>query len=556
MNELDIYEKLKKNFVLVEKEQIEFLAKNTKKVALSVDESVDFLNQQAMTYILTNYSSNVLDVANNSLDFVSVGYISNGDYNKIGSMRKNDFAKLAIKLAHMGKLDNNPQLLKVIKELERLTDPQQIASSTFSMKIDGKSYNFDARAIVQFLTEGYKNYNYRDVPNDFSGLSQNEFFYVLKTFITVNKLKFRFRFDSATQRFLDKILSDYFANTVQFNKFLSTRDDNAGDFLLNDEFVHQILDDMPKKYNSIQKAIYVYIKLCKVLTYDPEFYANNQKGMIARKHEDITRLSTINASNNQIVCYEFAQIYGQFLSQLGINYEVMGPISYGAAHSNILFRAGDFIVSADSVTSILGGDLYNAKINNELVGLVCKNKNIKTIRQFKKICKSVYLDIVSKERTEKSDESVFEEFLAMFNALCKEEPVSKQDKFKIFELQSQDVNLPPIEKITYLMQLAKNIFAQERHSGKFDAIIVSRKTMSGLTIKSEPIIVFAVNDLSFKTNLNDTTYYLVGVDGLMKPVQKSELNMMLSSGMIKYINAGARVRHLIPGFETEVQNVR
>ena len=555
MSKLDIYEKIKKNFVIIEKGESEFFAKNIKKVALSVNESVDFFNLKAMTYLLTNYSDNVLDVFSNGLDYVSVGYISNGDYNKIGSMKKNDFAKLAIKLAQMGKLNNNPQISETIKELEKLTSVQQIEPSTFSIKIDGRNYDFDTLTIVQFLTEGYKNYDYRVVPNDFSGLSQNEFFYVLKTFIIEKKLKYKFRFDNATERFLNKILSDHFANTVHFNKFLSTRDDNLGEFLLDEEFVHQILDDMPKKYNSIQKAIYVYIKLCKVLTYDPEFYANSQRGMVARKHEDITRLSTINAKNTQIVCYEFAQIFGQFLAKLDINYEVMGPLKYGTAHSKISFRAGDFIVSADSVTSILGGDLYNAKINNELVGLVCKNKNIKTRAQFKKICTSVYLDIISKERLEKSDESIFEEFLQMFNTLCKEESVSKQDKFKIFEKQSQDVNLPTIEKITYLMQLAKNIFAREKRLGKFDATIVSRKTISKLTIKSEPIIVFAFNDFSFKTNINDTTYYFVGIDGLKKPVPKNELNMMLGSGMIKYIG-GAKARHYIPGFEAEEQNVR
>ena len=61
--------------------------------------------------------------------------------------------------------------------------------------------------------------------------------------------------------------------------------------------------------------------MCKLLTYDEEFYAVNQKGPLTEKHETIDNLAKISRSNNKVVCYEFNAIYAYMLKKIGINYK-------------------------------------------------------------------------------------------------------------------------------------------------------------------------------------------------------------------------------------------
>lgn len=550
------YEKLSKNYLIVENNDKDFFQKHTNKIALETGDVSGYFDKEAIIALLTNYSESLLRVANNDLEFISVGYFSNGDYSKICSMKKSDFAKLATKIAQMGKFDGNKEILNAIDKLTELTDPKKAVLPKFNVKIDKKKYSFDSNTIMQFLTDGYKNYNFKVHKENILGLPKDECFFMLKEFIYENKLREKYVFDKESQRFIDKILMDAYANTFHFNKILYTTDENLGEVKLDDEFVNLILCDMPKNYSKAEKAIYIYIKLCKVLTYDPEFYANSQKGMTAIKHKDLLRLETITKTNNQIVCYEFSQIYAILLNMVGINYEIIGNPEYGIGHRKIVFRADDFIVSADSVTSILGGDLYNAKINKKLDGLLCKNKNKQTVAKFNSFRRNVYQNLIINESSNQTDEDVFEEFLAMFDNFCKKEVLSIQQKKEIFEKQSKQTELPTTEKITHLMRIAKRIFYQETKQKKFDITIINGKKIQGLEIASKPLMVFAFNEQTFKQSPYYTSYYVVQDDGTLKEISREEINKNFDSGMFKYINAGVGGVHVIPGLQTEGQIVR
>ena len=103
--------------------------------------------------------------------------------------------------------------------------------------------------------------------------------------------------------------------------------------------------------------------------------------------EDLQRLNT--NKNNKLVCYEFNMIYSIFLNKLGINFISLdrcgSPIKdedYANVHASIKSKVGDYLVFADSVTSILGGDLINAKLDEPLLGITCKNNDLKMKKQF------------------------------------------------------------------------------------------------------------------------------------------------------------------------------
>ena len=75
-------------------------------------------------------------------------------------------------------------------------------------------------------------------------------------------------------------------------------------------------------------------------------------------------------------------------AKLGQEVVVHGTLSEG--HANLEFRSDKFLVSADSVTSILQGDIMQAKVNQPLVGLKCINRNQQTQQEFKDSLSKMY----------------------------------------------------------------------------------------------------------------------------------------------------------------------
>ena len=66
-----------------------------------------------------------------------------------------------------------------------------------------------------------------------------------------------------------------------------------------------IMDGFPYDASELEMAIYIYIKMCKVLTYDEEYYAVNQMGVATEKHRSTSHIALITPQNNQVVCFEF-----------------------------------------------------------------------------------------------------------------------------------------------------------------------------------------------------------------------------------------------------------
>jgi hypothetical protein len=155
--------------------------------------------------------------------------------------------------------------------------------------------------------------------------------------------------------------------------------------------------------------------MCKILTYDEEFYAVNQKGEVAKKHEQIENINNITPQNNKVVCYEFNAIYAKLLEELGINFEVKsatGKDDFGGGHAYLEFRDGKFLLMADSVISILNSDLFNAKMNLCLNGLSCINTNSDTRKEFQEIAAKVYGLIVLQEKESKEDfDEILEDYI-------------------------------------------------------------------------------------------------------------------------------------------------
>ena len=100
-----------------------------------------------------------------------------------------------------------------------------------------------------------------------------------------------------------------------FDKLLETKDTLYKEIELDKDFHDYIMNGMPDGATDIEKAVFVYLKMCRTLSYDEEFYARNQP---ADMHSSIDLVQHINLDNKDVVCYEFNLMYAKFLDELGI----------------------------------------------------------------------------------------------------------------------------------------------------------------------------------------------------------------------------------------------
>ena len=170
-------------------------------------------------------------------------------------------------------------------------------------------------------------------------------------------------------------------------------------FEINADIKNFVLKDMPSDLTKLEKAIYIYSKLCKILDYDMEYYNDNaNKKFIAEES-----ISDVDLSNNNVVCYTFSYIYSGLLREIGIDQIKEAKINKGEfvnKHASVEFVVDNIVIMADSTLAGAEiGDLTTLKVENKINGLRCSQFNIEKQNKVKQAKKKVEM-ILEKEKTD------------------------------------------------------------------------------------------------------------------------------------------------------------
>lgn len=202
----------------------------------------------------------------------------------------------------------------------------------------------------------------------------------------------------------------------------------------NEEFIEQIVSSIPSDLTLLEKTIYVYSKLCRVLSYDSTFFMNNKTENMLNPN----LMNTFDSDNNYVVCHGFAYIFASILRKIGIenikeNMTIVNDKFLG--HSNITYMVDENVIFADSTREVIGGDLEIHKFTNELHGIRCELYSKEKQDEFKKAKDKVsrlvqfedmMIDVTlpSKEEVEKLNQN---EKYILFNNLMKNTSLTKID---------------------------------------------------------------------------------------------------------------------------------
>ncbi|MGN1371217.1 MAG: hypothetical protein ACI4XM_02955 [Candidatus Coprovivens sp.] len=434
-------------------------------------------------------------------------------------------------------------------------------NNNYNITIEETKYSIPIEQIISFLNLSNEEFDQICKSNEIkeiNGIPKEHFVYAITKFFKEYKLLKSFQFPQSIIDKINAIDSLQKLDIEAVDKITIISDPNIDKIEVNEELKNTILENLPTDASELEKAIFIYIKMCKLLTYDDEFYAVNQMGQVARIHENINHVKEITPTNNKVVCYEFNAIYGKTLQEIGLTFSTDQALinGFGGGHANLKFRSSKFLVAADSVTSILLGDITKAKLNQPLVGLKCVNKNQQTQQEFNNALTKMYNLIINKEN-EKSVETSpstevtipqetlpeeqvptesFAETVAKYKRTTKQiVHISLAEKLDILMQKVNDSKLVGIDSLSYILHLRKVLFTEEERKENINISVIRDNELLEQTQSATASAIIAINESSFTNNPESTIYYVYHPKISFQKITLEELKNKFSNGTYDYI---------------------
>ena len=264
--------------------------------------------------------------------------------------------------------------------------------------VDGKQIE-----ITEYLKLLGKIFGNRDENGNFnSRLNIESDFYIQK----IEEYKSRY------SEIYDKINMDrYVKPEYEFRGFLNLdrffdqviRKDDEPDWNINENLYNAVMEDMPQDFSAEEKAMFIYCKLCKELSYDNGYFYRNilTNNRYTNKFEK-ENLEAIKPGD-KVTCWDFARIYAKFINQLDDNIEAV-IISEGRNKGHFLI--GFYTDNVSAMLEAINGktygtnDLMKAKNAIEFEGLeVISDRN----GLIKKALEKVYPIVFGKKQQSLQD---------------------------------------------------------------------------------------------------------------------------------------------------------
>lgn len=413
---------------------------------------------------------------------------------------------------------------------------KQLQNKTIQAKVDGITYNIPANKIVELLEFDTKTLNdYINTPNRKGSISKEAFLYIVRRLIIREELMDNFIFPENIEKRITDIVNYEILDFESQNTYLSDGNSLTSKTNLNPELIEAITKDIPANYSTLEKAIFIYIKMCKILSYNDEFFAAKQRGLAAEKHRMIDYIETISPQFPEVVCYEFNAIYAKMLHSLGINFQrecFSWKNKYGDGHENLSFRVGKYIIEADSSRQILTGDLFNAKVGNSIKGLKCRNQNFDTYMDFDEILRKVYKDI------KKEDKSTFSEALKEYEELtnAKQAHIPFNTRFDLFLEKIRTSSFNGLNIMSYILRLVNVLFTEEEREHYIDFEIIRDNNPKDEDKIVATCGIITMNEKGILKDEEHNKYYIY-INGELKRILKRTLIRNIITGTLGFIDS-------------------
>ncbi|MBQ9792290.1 MAG: hypothetical protein IJW32_00900 [Clostridia bacterium] len=452
----------------------------------------------------------------------------------------------------------DPKHIEMVPQLNYVYDQMLTVSSldslaemyqgTVTYDIDGNPTTFSPQSFFNLLRLSNDDFNFfvQNYDPATIGMPLEHFLYGFSQFTFDQKIYLKSYLDDCQLSRYQQIC-DYNVVDFQSLNYLPETDNQ----FLDRTHVHpalqeEILKDMPANYTDLQKAQYIYLKLCQTLTYDTEFYAVNQCGPRTNKHRKIEHIANITPENNQAVCYEIAAIYGKLLSvatdtvthDLIFKNSYFGHEAYGEDHVYTEFRCGKFMASADTVAGIFTSDMTQQKLGKPVTGIKCLNQSKETIREFNESLRIVKQDLQLQTQAKLQGQipTSFDEAIAMYRQETEDEQVyiDVPTRLAFCFNQVKDAHLTGLDAYSYLLQLRKVAFDKKEQTDNVAIHIVREGTdQTELPIDLAAIVTISNN---YRDEDEECSYMVYKPQTGPQDISREDLMGAFNEGFYSYIS--------------------
>ncbi len=421
------------------------------------------------------------------------------------------------------------------------------ADKVYHVSIDNIEYDIPIKCFIAFLNSKKDDYNkgIKSKMPEIFGIPIEHFIYALVSFIKTNDIMANYELNDQYNYRITSLSHSNDIDIQAINRFLQTEDATYEKVQIATELRLAILGNMPRDFSLLEKAIYIYIKMCEILTYDDEYYVE-KKANLTRNHSDISYVKQITPQNNKVVCFEFNAIYTRLLSELGINFKSHyysgNNDDYGKSHVYADFRVDKYLVSADSTKTILQSDITRAKVGLSLRRIECLNNNPQTKKEFEEALSKVYA-VVLKEHG-RNTHGTFDELLSQYRNIHNSVAIPLEEKLDILLSKVNDASLLGVDALSYILTLRDVIFNGYETNNNIFYVIIRNKLNPVDNQNAMASAIFTINTLGLGEDRNANRYFFYNPGEPLKELSKEDLEYCFNEGIFAYIETGSPA---IPG---------
>ncbi len=519
-----LYIKDKKVFDLFKNHKIVTVNTQTGKTSMSEILLLDLIRNPGMfKYLLANlfnpsavlveirlFNDGEIDLTNQirlkRIDVLS--FYQNYDLSKLNATEKMRVA-LLFSTSHL------ETLLKVYKDME------------ITREIDGVKYSYRAEDLINTIFMPADRYHEFEL---YGSDKEIRAFFIVE-FFELNRIYEKYLLPEYVIKRLQDLKSYKTIDFESLNKCLTTNDeDDKGisimeQFELNPRLEAYLYREIPRTFSPLEEALFIYIKLCSILTFDKEYYTNPRNAERRKMHENIAGIEEITVDNNSVINYEFILIYAKVLSKLGLKYTLSS--GFGSEQGpQLKIRYNEYLISVNAIEVTINNDLANAKMNLPLTGITSINESKVSREKFTELF-AVIQDIYQTMNRNKEE---FDEALNEYNDLFIKADISPLDKLNFLVNLIEKQRLHGIEALEYINHVYQQVLGSEFHIN-----FISAKGS-----QYYPVVILSTSG---------DTYYQIKLDQIPKvgTITDTELIAKFESGEYAYTNRQDK----IPGLKLQ-----
>ncbi len=392
-------------------------------------------------------------------------------------------------------------------------------NSTFKVMMDDTEYTYLKNDLLNFINSGYENIKaFLETNKD-----KNKFMYALKIFLNTENLSKKTILSHELNESINLILTDNTIDIFSINKLKKSDYDYIKNAKVDQKLKEKILSGTENLSTSLEKAIYIYIHMCYIFSYDERYHA---KGDEKSERSKMSNLQNITSENLDLICYEYSTIFAHLLHELGLKFEVVGKKDHYTerAHELIKFKIGHLIIKVDPINSLFKSDLLLSKLFLDLEGIKLENTNELSQLEFMTALNKMY-ELIKERYKENINKTNYEQIQ---NEDYSNLELNERYSLLLNELSKQ--NLSKIELGGYLNILKKLFFTDKE--------------------KNDDIIIGIVKNNSFEKTILEIIVYYNGMyfvygngKDTAKIITQQELFELFDKNIYSYINHYNKIFH-------------